>query len=40
MAGDLGWRGIPCGLIEKTDGRVTQPQMDWVHVRTMRHCHS
>ena len=20
MAGDLGWRGVPCVLIEKTDG--------------------
>jgi 2-polyprenyl-6-methoxyphenol hydroxylase-like FAD-dependent oxidoreductase len=32
MAGDLGWRGIPCMLIEKTDDRVTQPRMDMVHV--------
>jgi 2-polyprenyl-6-methoxyphenol hydroxylase-like FAD-dependent oxidoreductase len=38
MAGDLGWRGIPCVLIEKTDGRVTQPRMDMVHVRTMEFC--
>jgi 2-polyprenyl-6-methoxyphenol hydroxylase-like FAD-dependent oxidoreductase len=38
MAGDLGWRGIPCVLIEKTDGRITQPRMDMVHVRTMEFC--
>jgi len=38
MAGDLGWRGVPCVLIEKTDGRVTQPRMDMVHVRTMEFC--
>ena len=38
MVGDLGWRGIPCVLIEKTDGRITQPRMDMVHVRTMEFC--
>jgi len=38
MAGDLGWRGIPCVLIEKTDGRIAQPRMDIVHVRTMEFC--
>jgi 2-polyprenyl-6-methoxyphenol hydroxylase-like FAD-dependent oxidoreductase len=38
MAGDLGWRGISCVLIEKTDGRITQPRMDIVHVRTMEFC--
>jgi 2-polyprenyl-6-methoxyphenol hydroxylase-like FAD-dependent oxidoreductase len=38
MAGDLGWRGVDCTLIEKTDGRITQPRMDMVHVRTMEFC--
>ena len=38
MAGDLGWRGVPCVLIEKTDGRITQPRMDIVHIRTMEFC--
>jgi 2-polyprenyl-6-methoxyphenol hydroxylase-like FAD-dependent oxidoreductase len=38
MAGDLGWRGVPCVLIEKTDGRISQPRMDMVHVRTMEFC--
>ena len=22
LAGDLGWRGVPCTLIEKTDGTI------------------
>jgi 2-polyprenyl-6-methoxyphenol hydroxylase-like FAD-dependent oxidoreductase len=38
LAGDLGWRGVPCVLVEKTDGRITQPRMDIVHVRTMEFC--
>ena len=38
MAGELGWRGIPCVLVEKTDGRIFQPRMDIVHVRTMEFC--
>ena len=38
LAGDLGWRGVPCVLVEKTDGRITQPRMDMVHVRTMEFC--
>ena len=38
LAGDLGWRGIPCTLIEKTDGTINQPKMDLVGVRTMEFC--
>jgi 2-polyprenyl-6-methoxyphenol hydroxylase-like FAD-dependent oxidoreductase len=38
LAGDLGWRGIACTLIEKTDGAITQPKMDLVGVRTMEFC--
>jgi 2-polyprenyl-6-methoxyphenol hydroxylase-like FAD-dependent oxidoreductase len=38
LAGDLGWRGIPCMLIEKTDGAIEQPKMDLVGVRTMEFC--
>ena len=26
LAGDLGWRGIACTLIEKTDGAIEQPE--------------
>jgi 2-polyprenyl-6-methoxyphenol hydroxylase-like FAD-dependent oxidoreductase len=38
LAGDLGWRGIPCMLIEKSDGAIVQPKMDLVGVRTMEFC--
>jgi 2-polyprenyl-6-methoxyphenol hydroxylase-like FAD-dependent oxidoreductase len=38
LAGDLGWRGIPCMLIEQTDGAIYQPRMDLVGVRTMEFC--
>src|SRR6185503_12409976 len=35
---ELGWRGVPCTLIEKTDGAIEQPKMDLVGVRTMEFC--
>ena len=38
LAGDLGWRGIDCALIERTDGVVGQPKMDMVGIRTMEFC--
>ena len=38
LAGDLGWRGVPCTLIEKTDGAIEQPKMDIVGPRTMEFC--
>jgi 2-polyprenyl-6-methoxyphenol hydroxylase-like FAD-dependent oxidoreductase len=38
LAGDLGWRGIECVLIEQTDGSIYQPRMDLVGVRTMEFC--
>jgi 2-polyprenyl-6-methoxyphenol hydroxylase-like FAD-dependent oxidoreductase len=38
LAGELGWRGVPCTLIEKTDGAIEQPKMDLVGVRTMEFC--
>jgi 2-polyprenyl-6-methoxyphenol hydroxylase-like FAD-dependent oxidoreductase len=38
LAGDLGWRGISCMLIEKTDGSIEQPRMDIVGPRTMEFC--
>ena len=28
LAGDLGFRGVSCLLIEKGDGRVIQPKME------------
>jgi len=38
LAAELGWRGIPCKLIEQSDGIVNQPRMDLVGVRTMEFC--
>ncbi len=38
LAGDLGWRDVPCTLIEKTDGAIEQPKMDIVGPRTMEFC--
>ena len=38
LAGDLGWRGVQCCLIEKTDGSIYQPKMDMVGIRTMEFC--
>lgn len=38
LAGDLGWRGISCILVEQTDGAIVQPKMDGVNVRTMEFC--
>src|SRR5436190_17070751 len=38
LAGELGWRGVACTLVEKGDGSITQPKMDFVGVRTMEFC--
>src|SRR4051812_47706808 len=38
LAGDLGWRGVSCVLIEKTAGEVEHPKMDLIGVRTMEFC--
>ncbi|HEY6256393.1 MAG TPA: FAD-dependent oxidoreductase [Xanthobacteraceae bacterium] len=38
LAGDLGWRGVPCTLVEQGDGRIEQPKMDLIGVRTMEFC--
>ncbi len=38
LAGDLGWRGVACALIEQSDGSIYQPRMDMVGVRTMEFC--
>ena len=38
LAGDLGWRGISCLLVEQSDGSIYQPKMDGVNVRTMEFC--
>jgi 2-polyprenyl-6-methoxyphenol hydroxylase-like FAD-dependent oxidoreductase len=38
LAGDLGWRGIGCLLIEQSDGSIYQPRQDLVGIRTMEFC--
>ncbi len=38
LAGDLGWRGIRCELVEQTDGAITTPKMNEVNTRTMEFC--
>ncbi|HTC02858.1 MAG TPA: FAD-dependent oxidoreductase [Xanthobacteraceae bacterium] len=38
LAGDLGWRGIACVLVEQSDGSIYQPRMDLVGIRTMEFC--
>jgi len=38
LAGDLGWRGQHCVLIEQGDGSIYQPRMDFVGPRTMEFC--
>ncbi len=38
LAGDLGWRGRSCIVIEQSDGSIYQPRMDLVGVRTMEFC--
>jgi len=38
LAGDLGWRGVECVLIEQSDGSIYQPRMDLVGIRTMEFC--
>jgi 2-polyprenyl-6-methoxyphenol hydroxylase-like FAD-dependent oxidoreductase len=38
LAGDLGWRGTSCLVIEQTDGSIYQPRQDLVGIRTMEFC--
>jgi 2-polyprenyl-6-methoxyphenol hydroxylase-like FAD-dependent oxidoreductase len=38
LAADLGWRGVPCLLVEQTDGAITTPKMNEVNIRTMEFC--
>lgn len=35
LAGDLGWRGVACTVVERGDGTIVQPRMDMVGMRTM-----
>nr|WP_298271410.1 FAD-dependent monooxygenase [uncultured Bradyrhizobium sp.] len=38
LAADLGWRGVPCLLVEQGDGTIVTPKMNEVNVRTMEFC--
>ena len=38
LAGDLGWRGVPCMRIERSDGVIKQAKMDMVGIRSMEFC--
>ena len=38
LAGELGWRGVSCLLVEQTDGSIATPKMNEVNVRTMEFC--
>ena len=38
LAGELGWRGIACELVEQTDGVITSPKMNEVNIRSMEFC--
>ncbi|HTH96214.1 MAG TPA: FAD-dependent oxidoreductase [Stellaceae bacterium] len=38
LAGDLGWRGVECMIVEQSDGTIIQPRMDMVGIRTMEFC--
>ena len=38
LAGDLGWRGRQCIVVDRGDGSVFQPKMDLVGIRTMEFC--
>ena len=38
LAGELGWRGIACMLVEQGDGVIGTPKMNEVNTRTMEFC--
>jgi 2-polyprenyl-6-methoxyphenol hydroxylase-like FAD-dependent oxidoreductase len=38
LAGDLGWRGMACTVVEQSDGSIHQPRQDLVGIRTMEFC--
>src|SRR4029078_9803884 len=38
LAGELGWRGVECFLVEQTDGTIVTPKMNEVNVRTLWFC--
>jgi len=38
LAGELGWRGHHCILLEQADGNVLHPKMDGIDLRVMEFC--
>ena len=38
LAADLGWRGVKCLLVERTDGSIDQPKTNEVNIRSMEFC--
>lgn len=38
LAGELGWRGVACELLEQNDGVIATPKMNEVNTRTMEFC--
>ncbi len=38
LAAELGFHGVPCELVEQTDGAIVTPKMNEVNVRTMEFC--
>ena len=38
LAGELGWRGVACELVEQSDGAIATPKMNEVNIRTMEFC--
>jgi 2-polyprenyl-6-methoxyphenol hydroxylase-like FAD-dependent oxidoreductase len=38
LAGELGWRGIACELVEQGDGTISTPKMNEVNTRSMEFC--
>jgi 2-polyprenyl-6-methoxyphenol hydroxylase-like FAD-dependent oxidoreductase len=38
LAAELGWRGVPCTLIEQNDGHIPFPKSNTIDVRTMEYC--
>ena len=38
VAADLGWRGIRCLLVERTDGAIVDAKVMQINARTMEFC--
>ena len=38
LAADLGWRGVGCVLVERSDGTIEHPKTQNINMRTMEFC--